>query len=119
MDRRLSAQLNMESSDINYDKFALWGISHWARSEDNSMHLRPQGNQLVTSTQKEELLLSQSSKKVISTYFDSKTLRHAASSSARKLTNLNVEERHALNVSLRISQECCHPKACGRHSIGC
>ncbi|GJT38636.1 hypothetical protein Tco_0938501 [Tanacetum coccineum] len=30
-----------------------------ARSEDNSMHLRPQGNQLVTSTQKEELLLSQ------------------------------------------------------------
>ncbi|GJT52920.1 hypothetical protein Tco_0987974 [Tanacetum coccineum] len=31
-----------------------------ARSEDNSMHLRPQGNQLVTSTQKEELLLSQS-----------------------------------------------------------
>ncbi|GJV78007.1 hypothetical protein Tco_1509591 [Tanacetum coccineum] len=30
-----------------------------ARSKDNSMHLRPQGNQLVTSTQKEELLLSQ------------------------------------------------------------
>ncbi|GJT81482.1 hypothetical protein Tco_1055824 [Tanacetum coccineum] len=28
-----------------------------AKSEDNSMHLRPQGNQLVTSTQREELLL--------------------------------------------------------------
>ncbi|GJW78478.1 hypothetical protein Tco_0140160 [Tanacetum coccineum] len=32
---------------VKYDKFALWGISHWVKkSEDSSMHLRPPGNQL-------------------------------------------------------------------------
>ncbi|GJR04150.1 hypothetical protein Tco_0527134 [Tanacetum coccineum] len=43
---------------VNYNKFALWESHIGAKSEDNSMHLRPQGNQLVTSTQREELLLS-------------------------------------------------------------
>ncbi|GJU83282.1 hypothetical protein Tco_1285647 [Tanacetum coccineum] len=41
---------------VNYDKFALWESHIGARSEDNSMHLRPQGNQLVTSTQKRRII---------------------------------------------------------------
>ncbi|GKE97206.1 hypothetical protein Tco_1582061, partial [Tanacetum coccineum] len=56
MDRRLSAQLNVESNTTNSPS----GESHIGeKSEDSSMHLRPQGNHLVTSTQKDGLLLSQ------------------------------------------------------------
>ncbi|GJR48027.1 hypothetical protein Tco_1316130 [Tanacetum coccineum] len=66
-----------------------------ARSEDNSMHLRPQGNQLVTSTQKEELLLSQ--RLQIQDIEDMLLLLVQG-----KLTNLNIEERLAFNVSLRM-----------------
>ncbi|GJX23950.1 gag-pol polyprotein [Tanacetum coccineum] len=81
-----------------------------ARSKDNSMHLRSQGNQLVTSTQKEELLLSQRDDDILYKFKEGDFHRLWIQDIEYmllllvqgKLTNLNVEERLAFNVSLRM-----------------
>ncbi|GKB18661.1 hypothetical protein Tco_0852584 [Tanacetum coccineum] len=72
---------------VKYEKFSLWGISHWGKTKDSSMHLRPQGNQLVTSTQKEELLLSQ---------------RVAFNVSLRMFTRSVVIQRHVEDLQLGV-----------------
>ncbi|GJZ70978.1 hypothetical protein Tco_0634829 [Tanacetum coccineum] len=46
--RRLSAHSMWSQMIVKYDKFALWEFYIGAKSEDSSMHLRPQRNQLVT-----------------------------------------------------------------------
>ncbi|GJY92452.1 putative reverse transcriptase domain-containing protein [Tanacetum coccineum] len=95
---------------VNYDKFILWESHIGARSEDNSMHLRPQGNLLVTSTQKEELLMSQRDDDILYKFKEGDFHRLRIQDIEDmllllvqgKLTNLNVEERLAFNVSLRM-----------------
>ncbi|GJW31893.1 hypothetical protein Tco_0051925 [Tanacetum coccineum] len=78
---------------------SLFGESHiGARSEDNSMHLRPQGNQLVTD---DDILYKFKEgdfhRLRIQDIEDMLLLLVQG-----KLINLNVEERLAFNVSLRM-----------------
>ncbi|GJT25568.1 hypothetical protein Tco_0895505, partial [Tanacetum coccineum] len=67
---------------VKYDKFALWGISHWVRRDDDALYKFKEGDLHRLRIQDIEdmlLLLVQG-----------------------KVTNLSVEERIAFNVSLRM-----------------
>ncbi|GJT09907.1 hypothetical protein Tco_0856949 [Tanacetum coccineum] len=76
---------------VKYDKFALWGISHWGKKRKTVLCIcDPQGNQLVMSIQKDESLLSLRS--VTSTDKDPRHLKIAVLLVQGKVTNLNVEE---------------------------
>ncbi|GJX22880.1 hypothetical protein Tco_0227325 [Tanacetum coccineum] len=79
---------------VNYDKFALWGISHWGKKQRQFY---------AFATTRESARDVYSKRRIIAV---TKTRipdikRHAALREG-KVTNLNVEERIAFNVSLRM-----------------
>nr|GEV52639.1 hypothetical protein [Tanacetum cinerariifolium] len=82
---------------INYDKHALWGVSHWGRKRQ----------QFYGFAVNQEFALDVYSKRRIIAVTDLKIMewhnyRHLDWISVRKLSNLTVEERYAFNVSLRM-----------------
>ncbi|GJU62527.1 hypothetical protein Tco_1244362 [Tanacetum coccineum] len=84
---------------VIYDKYALWGISHWGqkRQNDDKLYTFKEGDYKRLRLQDIEdmlLLLVQG-----------------------KLTNLTIEERLALNVIVNVYKKHYHTKACGRSSV--
>ncbi|GJX10304.1 hypothetical protein Tco_0200163 [Tanacetum coccineum] len=110
MDRRLSAQLNVESSDSQLRQIRTMGNLTLGKKRNNSMHLRLQGNLLKMSTLNAGSLLSQRDDDILYKFKEGDFYRLRIQDIEDmllflvqgKLTNLNIEERLAFNVSLRM-----------------
>ncbi|GJV16986.1 hypothetical protein Tco_1362309 [Tanacetum coccineum] len=98
----------------------LSGISHWGKSKDSSMHLPTTRNQIVTSTLTRRIIAALSVTKVNSKKAELSNTKDQdidvmlLLSCKEKVDNLNVEERIAFNVSLRMftKKMFCHLMAC-------
>nr|GEX01138.1 hypothetical protein [Tanacetum cinerariifolium] len=78
---------------VSYDKYALWGISHWGANVNSSMDLRSTRSLLKMSTLNEGDL-----KRLCIQDIEDMLLLLVQG----KLTNLTVKERFSFNVSLRM-----------------
>ncbi|GJR35315.1 hypothetical protein Tco_1210999, partial [Tanacetum coccineum] len=91
----------------NYDKYDLWGISHWDENDNNSMDMRLIGNLQKMSIQEEESLRDDD-KLYSFKEGDLKRLRVQDIEDMLillvqgKLSNLKIEERLAFSVALRM-----------------
>ncbi|GJV75920.1 hypothetical protein Tco_1507504 [Tanacetum coccineum] len=82
---------------VNYDKFSIWGISHWGKKQR-------QFYAFVTTRESARDVYSKRRIIVVTKVeiVEWQNYKHLDWITVRKLTNLNVEERLAFNVSLRM-----------------
>nr|GFA17666.1 hypothetical protein [Tanacetum cinerariifolium]GFA17675.1 hypothetical protein [Tanacetum cinerariifolium] len=87
----------LRQEPINYDKHALWGVSHWGRKHQQFYGFAVNRESALDVYSKRRIIAVTNLK--IVEWHDYK---HLDWISVRKLSNLTVEERFAFNVSLRM-----------------